>query len=153
MTETFDRKRPLYRAFNWNGARVWHIVVADNTPGQRMDGHFAEAIEYVVANSPWREGFEAAYAKHEKATIYANVHEPYEVPEDCTAVLRNVRLYDGVYGRFAIGVCFGDREGRFPDGYIITTSPVKSGPDADGIIVTRNNRYKLELSETNRGQA
>ena len=47
---------------------------------------------------------------------------------------------------WARGALYGDRKGRFPDGERIHTSYIVSGPDADGIIRTRNSVYRVELA-------
>lgn len=154
MTESFDRSKPLYRAFKMeDGSRQWWSVEVDNMPGRQII-ELSDVLDYIVDKAPWREGFETAFAKHSKATVYAERVDPYVVPDDCVALLRHARVRESPYGgRIATGLCFGDRQGRFRDGTLIWTSLIKSGPDENGIIVTRNNRYKLELLETNRGQA
>lgn len=44
------------------------------------------------------------------------------------------------------GALYDDRKGRFADGELIRTSYIVSGPDADGIVRTRNSVYRVELS-------
>lgn len=45
--------------------------------------------------------------------------------------------------KWARGVIYGDRKGRFDDGEAIRTSYIVSGPDENGIIHTRNSIYRL----------
>lgn len=63
-----------------------------------------------------------------------------------TATLKNAVLVNSGLGRVASGEIEGDTKGRFNDGVRVTTSRILEGPDADGIIVTRNSVYKLELA-------
>jgi hypothetical protein len=46
----------------------------------------------------------------------------------------------------ATGRIYDDAKGRFADGTPIRTSKIVEGPDADGVIVTRNSRYRLEMA-------
>jgi hypothetical protein len=55
--------------------------------------------------------------------------------------------WQGRPGKIAFGSIYGDRKGRFHDGKQIHTSDILSGPDANGIIRTRNSVYRLEMLE------
>lgn len=68
------------------------------------------------------------------------------VAQNYDAVIKDATIA-GIYGsrRIAFGRVYGDRKGRFDDGTTIRTSAIVSGPDENGIIQTRNSRYKLEL--------
>lgn len=63
-----------------------------------------------------------------------------------TATLKNAAIVNSGLGRIAYGDIEGDVKGRFNDGVRVTTSRILEGPDADGIIVTRNSTYKLVLA-------
>lgn len=57
--------------------------------------------------------------------------------------LDDVRI-DEVYGhRVARGLISNDRKGRFANGKFVNTSPIVEGPDADGVIKTKNSVYRI----------
>lgn len=62
------------------------------------------------------------------------------------ADLRNVYFVPcqmGPQKRIACGEIFGDHRRRWPDGTDVYTSYIVSGPDADGVIRTRNSVYRI----------
>jgi hypothetical protein len=65
-------------------------------------------------------------------------------------VIRNATIepvpgnMDGL--KWARGLIYDDRKGRFDDGHPIHTSSIVSGPDENGIIRTRNSTYRLEMA-------
>jgi len=64
-----------------------------------------------------------------------------------TAVLKNATILDVGELKIARGAIFGDVARRFEDGEFIRTSAIVEGPDADGVIKTRNSTYKLEMAD------
>lgn len=145
--ETFDRSKPLYRLFEMeDGSRAWYTVELDNTPGRAVSGVEAEVIQAHVDGSDWKDAFYAAFERHKKATVYAKLVEPYEVPEGVDAILRGARIVDWG-GKVALGAIYGDRKGRWQDGHSIHTSYIVNGPDENGVIRTRSgSTYKLEMA-------
>lgn len=63
---------------------------------------------------------------------------------EVNGVLRDWYLAPCMSGHLANGNIYGDTKGRFPDGMFIHTSLILSGPDENGVIVTRNSSYRLE---------
>lgn len=61
-----------------------------------------------------------------------------------TGTLRNWSYTEYANGKIANGDLYGDAKQRWRDGTYIHTSLIMSGPDENGIIVTRNSVYKLE---------
>lgn len=141
----FDRSKPLYRLFELDdGANEWWTVELDNTPGRKVSESTARILNNMVFTASWRDAFQAAFAKHKKATVYTPVREI-----DATlkhAVLREISGADDG-SRFAWGFIFGDRKARWEDGHRIHTSLILAGPDEDGIIHTCNSSYKIERHE------
>jgi len=60
--------------------------------------------------------------------------------------LRNARVVPCGNGSLAIGRIYDDRKERFRDGEQVRTSRILEGPDANGIIRTRNSVYRIELA-------
>lgn len=144
---TFDRSRPLYRLFEMeDGSRQWWTVEADNTPGRVVGEIEAAMVPELVDRAPWRDAFYAAFEKHRKATVYAQIVEAVEVPDGVDGVLRHARFEVWEGETVCVGGIYGDRRGRWRDGHPIHTSPMISGPDENGIIRTRNSTYKVEIA-------
>jgi hypothetical protein len=141
---TFDRSKPIYRLFEMEGgARQWWTVELDNTPGRPLNDYEAPLVAGMVDRAPWRDGFWQAFEKHRKATVYAKLTPEFEVPASCDAVIHG--SIGPLWGQVvAQGQIYGDRLGRWRDGHFIHTSPIVSGPDADGIVKTHNSTYKVE---------
>lgn len=142
-TDSFDRSKPLYRLFLMeDGSRQWWAVGPDNAPTGPVDENFVGLLNAYVGQAEWTDEFYAAFTQHKKATVYANNVPDYVVPDGCDAVIRGwiVPRDDGAYAR---GQIYGDRARRWLDGHPINTSTIMSGPDADGVIKTRNSIYKL----------
>lgn len=51
----------------------------------------------------------------------------------------NMRFFIHVKGKI-----FDDKKGRFKNGDKVSTSPITSLPNANGVITTKNSSYKLE---------
>jgi hypothetical protein len=147
MSVDFDRSKPVYRLFEMeDGSREWWTVELDNTPGRRLNGFEIPLVEYMVDHAPWHDGFWQAFEKHRKATVYAKSTPAYVVPAGCDAVIYG--KIDKLWGEtVAQGQIYGDRQGRFRDGFFLHTSKVMSGPNAAGIFKTRNSTYKLEAPD------
>jgi hypothetical protein len=62
------------------------------------------------------------------------------------AVLKEASIHDMGRGPIAFGKVYADRKGRFKNGESIRTSLIISGPDANGVIRTRNSVYQLEMA-------
>lgn len=45
----------------------------------------------------------------------------------------------------AYGNVFGDKKGRFSEGYYIHTSKILEGPDENGLLKTRFSTYRLKM--------
>jgi hypothetical protein len=146
---TFDRDRPLYRLFDMgteDGIQTWFTVEADNTPGRELSEFEVSIVEGILTKAAWRDQFYEAFKANKKATIYAQKVESYSIPEGCDGLIRLANIREHHTGhKFAQGYIYGDRKGRWADGHPIYTSYILQGPDAEGMILTRNSTYKLEL--------
>jgi len=145
--ETFDRSKPLYRVFDNDGILDWWTVELDGTPGRQLREDEISLVERMVARSAWAVSFYDALERHQKATVYASIVEPYTVPEGCTALLRHARFVDIGDQSIVVGAIYGDRHKRWEDGHFIHTSAITEGPDSAGIIKTLNSVYKLEMRQ------
>ena len=71
-----------------------------------------------------------------------------------TGTLRNVWFTPcghGAQRRVAHGAIFGDTRRRFANGDEVCTSWLESGPDAGGLIRTRNSVYRIESYQPGAG--
>lgn len=142
-TESFDRSKPLYRLFLMDdGSREWWAVGPDNAPTHPAEETMIWLLNAYVAQVEWADEFYAAFTQHKKATVYANKVPEFVVPDGCHAVIRGW-IVPRDEGSYAKGQIYGDRARRWFDGHPVNTSTIMSGPDADGIIKTRNSIYKL----------
>lgn len=155
---TFDRSKPLYRLFDLeteDGARAWHVVGADNTPGDCLTEDETIRLDAYLAAQSWAPQFWEAFAKNKKATIYATKDFKGLVPMDLSGEIDGTLIHAVIYPwgggggyQLAHGYLDGvDRKGRFRHGESVTTSYLVYGPDENGIIRTRNSTYKLVLRE------
>lgn len=155
---TYDRSQPLYRLFDLeteDGARAWHVVGPDNTPGDGLTPEETIRLDAYLAAQSWAPLFWAAFATNKKATIYATKDFRGIVPMDLTGEIDGVLEHAVVYpwgGDPEYLIAFGylkgeDRKGRFRHGESVRTSYLVYGPDANGIVRTRNSTYKLIMKE------
>uniref|UniRef100_A0AB74UN55 Uncharacterized protein n=1 Tax=Caulobacter phage BL57 TaxID=3348355 RepID=A0AB74UN55_9VIRU len=70
----FDRRKPLYRAFDLDGETQWWTVIqALNAPGRRCTPDEERVIYAYLDRQPWAGKFWACYRATGKATIYASL--------------------------------------------------------------------------------
>lgn len=68
----------------------------------------------------------------------------FDADPSITAILCKWKPQPWFNGRSVYrGDVYLDRKNRFDDGYNVTTSYLKSGPDENGVIVTENSKYLL----------
>jgi hypothetical protein len=95
-----------------------------------------------AAGNPSREIFEQAKTLSHSPLITGEQVPNADENPGIDGVLKDAYIIGGI----AYGKIFDDRKGRFEDGTVVGTSRIVRGPDADGIIRTRNSTYRLEMA-------
>lgn len=123
---------------------VFPPKAAEASPNEPKASGIALQTRIILALESCEDSASHVVALLDKAGLRIVPKEP-EPAREVDAVLRNwsaTPLGEGT-PRYR-GVIFHDRKNRFADGEVVTTSTVLSGPDADGVIVTKNSTYRLE---------
>lgn len=147
---TFDRARPLYRAFlsDEDDSIAWHHVSVDFTPGDALTETEVNNLYFIYGLQPWWKAFFDRLQLNRKATIYTSLD--LWGAHDIDLALKIDGLLDRAtvfgYGKYKVArgvLASEDRKGRFDRGDVITTSYILAGPDENGVIRTRNSVYRL----------